>query len=67
MSDPGLIDRRIAALETRAAVEDVHRRTVEKRLSAIEDALKWLVRLVLGALVMAAMTYALQGGLRLPV
>ena len=56
------IERRISALETRDAVDEVHRDNVSARLSAIEDALKWLVRLIIGGLLMAALTYAVQGG-----
>ena len=50
-------------LELRSAVDEVHRSNVEGRLSGIEEALKWLVRLILGALLMGAMGYALAGGL----
>jgi len=32
------------------------------RLGAIEDALSWLVRLIIGGILMAALTYAVQGG-----
>jgi hypothetical protein len=56
------LERRIIALETRNAVDEVHRINVSDRLSAIEDTLKWLVRLILGGLLMAGLTYALQGG-----
>ena len=59
------LERRIVALEMRSAVEEVHRATVAQRLSAIEDTLKWLVRLVIGGLLMAGLTYAVQGGLAL--
>ncbi len=57
------LTRRIAALETRNAVDEVHRLNVADRLTAIEDTLKWLVRLIIGGLLMAALTYAVQGGL----
>lgn len=56
------IERRLVALETRNAVDEVHRGNVSDRLSAIEDTLKWLVRLIIGGLLMAALTYAVQGG-----
>ncbi|MDX8353390.1 hemolysin XhlA family protein [Cognatiyoonia sp. IB215182] len=56
------MERRIAALEMRDAVDEVHRDNVSDRLSAIEDTLKWLVRLIIGGLLMAALTYAVQGG-----
>lgn len=57
------IERRIQTLETFAAVEEVHRINVENRLASIEDLLKWLVRLVIGALLLAALAYAVKGGL----
>ena len=57
------LERWLAALETRNAVDDVHRRNVSKRLRAIEDALSWLVRLIIGGILMAILTYAVQGGL----
>ncbi|EAR52821.1 hypothetical protein OG2516_01304 [Oceanicola granulosus HTCC2516] len=60
-----LTEQRLAALETRGAVDDVHRENVEKRLSEIEDALKWLVRLILGVLIAAGTAFALRGGLAL--
>ena len=60
-----LVDRRLAQLETRGAVDDVHRGNVEKRLTEIEDTLKWLVRLILGALVLGVVAFALRGGLEL--
>lgn len=56
------LERRIIALETRNAVDAVHRDNVSDRLGAIEDTLKWLVRLIIGWLLMAALTYAVQGG-----
>lgn len=56
------LERRIVALETRNAVDEVHRSNVSDRLGAIEDTLKWLVRLIIGGLLMAAVTYAVQGG-----
>ena len=57
------IEMRLATLETRGAVDDVHRANVSVRLGFIEDALKWLVRLVIGGLLMSAMAFVLQGGL----
>ena len=50
-----LNERDLSAIETRNAVDEVHRHNVEKRLGSIEDTLKWLVRLVLGALIAAAL------------
>lgn len=56
------IENRINILETRNAVEEVHRINVESRLTSIEDTLKWLVRLIIGAFVLAVLAYALKGG-----
>ena len=59
------VERRLSLIETRNAVEDVHRSNVETRLTAIEDTLKWLVRLIFGALILGIVTWALKGGLAL--
>lgn len=56
------IEQRLVCLETRNAVNAVHRDNVAARLGAIEDTLKWLVRLIIGGLLMAGLTYAVQGG-----
>ncbi len=56
------VERRLSTIETRNAVDEVHRVNVSDRLGAIEDTLKWLVRLIIGGLLMAALTYAVQGG-----
>jgi len=63
------IEQRLAQMETRHAVGDVHRGNVERRLAAIEDSLKWLVRLVrlvMGAVVMALLAFVISGGFALP-
>ena len=59
------VDQRLSTIETRNAVDTVHRDNVADRLGAIEDTLKWLVRLIIGGFLMGALTYALQGGFRL--
>lgn len=56
------IERRLVKLETRNAVDEVHRLNVAARLEAIEDVLRWLVRLIIGGLLMGALAYAMQGG-----
>ena len=60
---PSAVERRIVALELRNAVDEVHRANVSDRLTAIEDTLKWLVRLIVGGLLMGGLAYVLQGGL----
>ncbi|MBS1301652.1 hemolysin XhlA family protein [Loktanella sp. SALINAS62] len=56
------IEKRLIALETHNAVNAVHRLNVSDRLGAIEDTLKWLVRLIIGGLVVAGITFVVQGG-----
>jgi hypothetical protein len=58
------IEKRLIDLETHNAVNCVHRANVADRLLAIEDMLKWLVRLIIGALIVGGITYAMQGGFR---
>ena len=59
------IEKRLQSLELRNAVDEVHRTNVENRLGSIEDTLKWLVRLIIGALLMGAIAYVLKGGIAL--
>ena len=56
------IDRRLNAVETKNAVDEVHRQNVEKRLEGIETNMQWLVRLILGAIIMAIIAFMLNGG-----
>ena len=56
------VEKRLIELETHNAVNAVHRINVADRLLAIEDTLKWLVRLIIGALIVGGVTYAIQGG-----
>ncbi|MCB5198261.1 Haemolysin XhlA [Loktanella sp. DSM 29012] len=60
---PDVVEKRLVALETHNAVAAVQMLNVSERLSAIEDTLKWLVRLIVGGLVVAGITYVVQGGL----
>ena len=57
-----MIEKRLQSLELRSAVDEVHRTNVEGRLGGIEEALKWLVRLIIGALILGVIAYALSGG-----
>lgn len=59
------IEKRLQSLELASAVDEVHRLNVDKRLGNIEDTLKWLVRLIIGAFLMAAIAWALRGGFAL--
>lgn len=56
------LERRVGGIEMSAAIANVHNTNVEKRLSSIEDTLKWLVRLILGALVLGLLGFIISGG-----
>ena len=56
------IEKRLTETEKRSAVDAVVTSNIEKRLDSIEDTLKWLVRLIIGAIILAAVGYALNGG-----
>jgi len=60
------VDLRLARLEQQGAVDAVHRTNVETRLGSIEDTLKWLVRLIIGALLLGFVAFILRGGVNLP-
>ncbi len=64
VTDPWMqsVEKRLANMETRKAVDEVHLNNLTNRLLAIEDTLKWLVRLIFGGLVMAGLAFVLQGG-----
>ena len=59
------IESRLGSTEVKSAVDEVHRVNVEKRLGAIESSLTWLVRLVVGALILGLIGFALSGGFAL--
>jgi len=52
-------------LETRNAVDEVHRNNVERRLSGIEGVLTKLTWLIVSGLVVALMAFIVGGGLSL--
>lgn len=56
------IEMRFAKLETQDAVSAVHMGNVETRLEKIESTLTWLVRLIIGAILLAFLTVMIGGG-----
>jgi len=54
---------RVAKLEVSKAVDAVHHESVNKRLGSIEGTLQWLVRLIIGALILALMGFIVGGGI----
>tara|TARA_R100001086_G_C11812735_1_gene251999 strand:- start:902 stop:1129 length:228 start_codon:yes stop_codon:yes gene_type:complete len=64
------IDNRLASIEARMnvierqdAVAEVHHMNVEKRLGSIEGTLVWLVRSIIGALLIAFVAFVVSGGI----
>ena len=57
------IEKRLIELETRNAVNAVHQVNVTERLCSIEDTLKWLVRLVVGGMILAVISIVMEGHL----
>lgn len=57
------LEQRLSTLETAKAVEEVHYTNLNTRLGSIESTLTWLVRLIIGALVMALLAFIFGGGL----
>lgn len=55
------LSQRVTAIEMNHQIADVHRTNVEKRLAEIEDTLKWIVRLIIGAIVLALIGFVIQG------
>lgn len=64
MSDERLsaIETRLNAIEKQIAVEAVVGDGIEKRLDKIEGTLTWLVRLIIGAIVLALIGFVINGG-----
>jgi len=62
MTDITHLTKRIGDLETKVAVSDKGSESVDKRLASIEDSIKWLTRLILGAMILALVAFALRGG-----
>lgn len=55
-------DGRINRLEVHTAEEAVRAVNIEKSLTKIQDGITWVLRLVVGALIIAALGFALKGG-----
>lgn len=53
---------RITEVEKSHSINDVVIGNVDKRLSSIEDTLKWIVRLIVAAILMALLGLVLNGG-----
>ncbi len=57
------LEVRVSSLETNHAVYSVHMTNLEKSLTEIKNTLTWLARLVLGALLLAFVSFIINGGI----
>jgi DNA polymerase III delta prime subunit len=53
---------RIRALETLEAAAAVSRENMSDNLKSIQSDIRWLIRLVIGALILAVIAFAMDGG-----
>jgi hypothetical protein len=60
------IKLRMSLEEVQSAVHEVHRTNSDKRLSSVEGGQVWLVRVVLGAIVIALISFVISGGIYVP-
>ena len=56
-------DTRLTKLETHTAVAAERAEHIQKSLDKIENGQSWLIRLVIGAMILAAVAFAIKGGL----
>lgn len=56
-------DNRLTKLETHTAVAAERSEHIQKSLDKIESGQSWIIRLVIGAIVIAIITFAIKGGL----
>lgn len=56
-------DNRLTKLETHTAVAAERAEHIQKSLDKIESGQTWLIRLILGAIILAGVTFAMKGGL----
>lgn len=57
------LEGRMVEVEKSHSVGEVVMTGVDRRLGNIEDTLKWIVRLIVGAIVMSFLGFILSGGL----
>lgn len=58
-----LHDNRLTKLETHTAVAAERAEHIQKSLDKIESGQTWLIRLIIGAIILAGVAFALKGGL----
>ena len=61
-SEVSAIKKDVIVLQTEGAVEKERHATVLNRLDKIDGHISWILRLIVGAIVLAVIGYALKGG-----
>lgn len=56
------LEKRINALELKINTLDVEKSNQKAKIDGIEDTIKWIVRLVMGAIILALVGTVLKGG-----
>lgn len=56
-------DNRLTKLETHTAVAAERAEHIQKSLDKIESGQSWLIRLIIGAIILAGIAFAMKGGL----
>lgn len=57
------MSNRLGRLEVQGSADDVHRVNIENRLANIESMLSWISRLLIGAILLPLIAFALSGGM----
>ena len=57
------MEARITKLETTSAVEEERHRGYTRRLDAIDGHLSWILKLLVGSILMGLITFMLKGGM----
>lgn len=56
------LEKRIAQIELKIATSEIERTNVASRVGSMEDTQKWIVRLIVGGVLLALLGAVLQGG-----
>ena len=57
------MEARMTKLETTSAVEEERHKGYTRRLDAIDGHLSWILKLLVGGIIMALVTFIVKGGL----
>ncbi|SCX30554.1 Haemolysin XhlA [Agrobacterium sp. DSM 25558] len=57
-----VVEKRVNDLEKHSAVTDERMSSIQKSLGKIDGNTSWIIRLIIGGLIAAAMTFLVKGG-----